>query len=76
MKSILTAAALIMLSALPASAFQTRASGTPALYTCSGKVMSRVSITAKVVPCCEGQLKCPQYLSTELLVKPRLVPRT
>lgn len=44
------------------------------LYTCAQGV-SRVSLQAPA-PCCEGQLKCAQFLSTTAVLKTMRDPRT
>ena len=64
MKTILAAAALTLISAFSASAIEFQTPVTRPLYTCATSGVSRVAMPAVTEPCCDGQLKCPQFLST------------
>jgi hypothetical protein len=80
MKTVLATAALTFVSAFmaaaPASAIEFRTPVARQLYTCAGPGLSRVALQTEPAPCCEGQLKCPQFLSTQGIINNRRVPRT
>lgn len=73
MRTILVALGLLT-AATAAQAVELRTPVTKQLYTCA-QGMSRVSATA-AAPCCDGQLKCAQFLSTTGVLKPMRDPRT
>ena len=64
MKTILAAAALTLISGFSASAIEFQTPVMRQLYTCASPGVSRVAMPAVAAPCCDGQLKCPQFLST------------
>ncbi len=73
MKTFLLASALVLTS-LTAQAIEMRTPVAKQLYTCATGV-SRVLATASP-PCCDGQLRCAQFLSTTGVLKLRPDPRT
>ncbi len=76
MKAITIIAALLTLLPLPASAIDFQTPITKHLYTCANLGVSRVGLTTDPAACCEGQLKCAQFLSTQGLLLSRRHPRT
>ena len=78
MKIALVTAAMTLALAFSAHAVELRTPVTKQLFTCVTSGVSRVAalVDAVPAPCCEGQLKCAQFLSTTGIVKPRLDPRT
>ena len=78
MKIALVTAAMTLALAFSAHAVELRTPVTKQLFTCATPGVSRVAavMNAAPAPCCEGQLKCAQFLSTTNIVKPRLDPRT
>ena len=78
MKIALVTSALTLVLAFSAHAMELRTPVGKQLFTCATSGVSRVAaiVDAMPAPCCEGQLKCAQFLSTTGIVKPRLDPRT
>ncbi len=76
MKLGVMAAAAMMLLPQSASAIDFQTPVTKHLYTCASPGVSRVALTADPAACCEGQLKCAQFLSTQGLILSRRQPRT
>lgn len=77
--ALMTAVATLAL-AFSAHAVEYRTPVTKQLYTCATTGVSRVAATnvpsPTPAPCCDGQLKCAQYLSTTGILKPQRDPRT
>lgn len=48
----------------PASAIEYRTPVTKQLFTCAKPGVSRVAVAAGPAACCEGQLRCAEYLAT------------
>ena len=46
------------------------------LYTCAAAGLSRVAIQVAPESCCDGRLRCAQFLSTGGVLKPMRDPRT
>lgn len=76
MKTILAAAAIMTASCLPAGAVEFQTSITKQLYTCAKPGLSRVAMTTDPAPCCDGQLRCAQFLSTTGVLQTHRIPRT
>jgi len=75
MKSILAVAAMLA-SCYPAHAVEFQTPVMKQLYTCAKPGLSRVSMVTDPAPCCDGQLKCAQFLSTTGMLEARRNPRT
>ncbi len=73
MKTVLLASSLFALASA-ASALEIRTPAARQVYTCESG-LSRVA-TAGAAPCCEGRLRCAQFLSTTSVLRPRRDPRT
>lgn len=78
MKETLLAAAAALALAFPAHATEYRAPVSKQLFTCALSGLSRVSDppAPQAAPCCDGQLRCAQLLSTSGILKPLRDPRT
>lgn len=76
MKMILAAAAMMAASCLPAGAVELQTPSTKQLYTCAKPGLSRVAMTSDPAPCCDGQLRCAQFLATTGLLQTRRFGRT
>ena len=76
MRAILASAALASLFGLPAEAVEFQTPVTKQLYTCAKPGLSRVAMTTDPAPCCDGQLKCAQFLSTTGILHTSRNPRT
>ncbi len=76
MKVVLAALALGVTLIGSASAVEYRTPATKQLFTCAAQGLTRVS--ARVVPerCCDGSLKCAQFLATGGVLKAVRDPRT
>lgn len=75
MRALAAAAGLVaVVLSGPAHAVELRAPIAKQLFTCAQGV-TRIS-TAQPAPCCEGQLRCAQFLSTQGVLKPQRDPRT
>lgn len=75
MKSVLAVAAM-MASCYPAGAIELQTPVMKQLYTCAKPGMSRVAVVNDPAPCCDGQLKCAQFLSTTGMLQARRNLRT
>jgi len=73
MRMTLGALALTLTMAGSAAAVEYRTPVTKQLFTCATPGVSRVDLPA---PCCDGQLKCAQFLSTTGVLKQARDPRT
>ena len=76
-------AAMVILGAASGHAMEFRTSAHAGLYTCAKGLLSRVSTRAETsalldppAPCCDGKLRCPQFLSTTTIVKAPHASRT
>ncbi len=76
MKQVLAVAAVLLASCLPAGAVEFQTPITKQLYTCAKPGLQRVVMMAEPAPCCEGQLRCAQFLSTAGILQNRRIPRT
>ena len=76
MRTVLAFAALGLLLGSPAWAVEFQSPVTKQLYTCAKPGLSRVAMTTNPVPCCDGQLKCAQFLSTTGVLHTSRDPRT
>ncbi len=75
MKTVL-AAAILMASCLPAGAVEFQTQITKQLFTCAKPGLQRVAVTSEPAPCCDGQLRCAQFLSTTGVLRNARIPRT
>ena len=76
MRMVLSAAAVLMVSCLPAGAVEFQTQITKQLFTCAKPGLQRVATIAEPSPCCDGQLRCAQFLSTSGILQTHRVPRT
>ncbi len=76
MRTTLAAFALILFSGSSTMAVEYRTPVTKQLFTCAAESVSRVVAQAMSAPCCDGQLKCAQFLSTTGVLKSIRDPRT
>ena len=76
MRTLLAAATLALLLGSPAGAVEFQTPVTKQLYTCTKPGLSRVAMTTDPAPCCDGQLKCAQFLSTTGVLHTSRNPRT
>lgn len=68
--SLLTLVATLGLAA-SAHAAEIRIPVGKQLFTCAAPGVARISTAVEpVAPCCDGKLKCAEYLSTTSVVKP------
>ena len=75
MRPILAMAAMLM-SGCPAHAVEFQTPVMKQLYTCAKAGLSRVSMVTDPAPCCDGQLRCAQFLSTTGMLQVQRNPRT
>lgn len=71
--------AVILLSLVPvgfAVAVEYRTPVTKQLFTCSAEGLSRVAMPLAPEPCCEGRLRCAEFLSTSGVLRSVRDPRT
>ena len=84
MKFALMAAALLLSTGSSAGAIEFRSPVAKQLFACASKNLSRVAARAprelaqadEPGACCQGQLRCAQFLATRSVLKPQLDPRT
>lgn len=76
MRQVLAVAAMVLASCLPAGAVEFQTPITKQLYTCAKPGLQRVAMTSEPAPCCDGQLRCAQFLSTTGILQNRRIPRT
>ena len=76
MKTVLASASLALLLGSPAIAVEFQSPVTKQLYTCAKPGLSRIAMTTHPAPCCDGQLKCAQFLSTTGILHTSRDPRT
>lgn len=76
MKLVLAVTAALMASCLSAGAVEFQAQITKQLFTCAKPGMQRVVMTSEAVSCCDGQLRCAQFLSTTGILRNNRIPRT
>jgi len=76
MRTMLAAFAMALISIGSACAVEYRTPVTKQLFTCAATGLSRVAIRVAPEPCCEGRLKCAQFLSTGGVLKTMRDPRT
>lgn len=60
----------------PTLAVEYRTPVTKQLYTCASEGWSRVAMPVTPEPCCEGRLKCAEFLSTGSVLRSLRDPRT
>lgn len=76
MRTILAALALALLPLSSTMAVEYRTPTAKQLFTCTTTGLSRVAVQVTSEPCCEGRLKCAQFLSTGGVLKSLRDPRT
>jgi len=76
MRTTLAALAMALCSVGSTMAVEYRTPAAKQLYTCAAAGLSRVAIQVAPEPCCEGRLRCAQFLSTGGVLKPVPDPRT
>lgn len=78
MRMTLGVMALTFTMAGSAIAVEYRTPVTKQLFTCAAPGLSRVGLSrvGLSAPCCDGQLKCAQFLSTTGVLKTARDPRT
>ena len=76
MKTVLAAVALVLVFGSPVGAVEFQSPVTKQLYTCARPGLSRVAMTTDPAPCCDGQLRCAQFLSTTGILHTSRNPRT
>ncbi|MDQ2764761.1 MAG: hypothetical protein M3Y22_15190 [Pseudomonadota bacterium] len=70
-------ATMVILGTASGHAMQLRAPANAELYTCAKGPLSRVStFPERPAQCCDGKLRCPQFLSTTTIVKAQHAFRT
>lgn len=75
MRTVLAALAMGVILVGSASAVEYRTPATKQLFTCAAVGWTRVSMRASE-PCCDGRLKCAQFLATGGVLKATRDPRT
>ncbi len=76
MRTTLATFVLVVLLVGPAVAVEYRTPTAKQLFTCTTKGLSRVVFQVAPEPCCEGRLKCAQFLSTGGVLRSMRDPRT
>ena len=75
MRTVLAALAAGAFLVGPASAVEYRTSMAKQLFTCDAQGRMRVSARSPE-PCCEGRLRCAQFLATDSVLRAARDPRT
>ena len=76
MRTLLVALGVLLCSVGFATAVEYRTPAAKQLYTCAAAGLSRVAMQVRQEPCCDGRLKCAQFLSTGGVLRPMPDPRT
>ncbi len=76
MRTVLAALVMGVILLGSASAVEYRTPAAKQLYTCAARGWSRVSARVSLEPCCEGRLKCAQFLATGGVLRAARDPRT
>ncbi len=76
MRTVLAALAMGVILVGSASAVEYRTPAAKQLLTCAAAGWSRVSMRASPALCCEGRMKCAQFLATGGVLKAARDPRT
>ena len=76
MRTVVAVAAALIVSCLPAGAVEFQTQITKQLFTCAKPGMQRIAMTSETAPCCDGQLRCAQFLSTTGVLRNHRIPRT
>lgn len=76
MRMTLAALAMILISVGSAVAVEYRTPAAKQLFTCANAGLSRVVLPVAPEPCCEGRLRCAQFLATGGVLKAMRDPRT
>jgi len=67
---------ILLVSIGSAMAVEYRTPVTKQLFTCAAEGWSRVAMPTTPEPCCEGRLKCAEFLSTGGVLRSVRDPRT
>ena len=76
MRLVLAVAAALTGFCLPAGAVEFQTQITKQLFTCAKPSLQRIGATSETAPCCDGQLRCAQFLSTTGILRNSRIPRT
>lgn len=76
MRTTFAALTLLLILAGPSAAVEYRTPAAQQLYTCAADGLSRVAARTVQAPCCDGRLKCAQFLATGGVLKASRDPRT
>ena len=76
MRTALAILAVILVPVGSALAVEYRTPVTKQLFTCAGGSMSRVVMQAIPARCCDGRLRCAEFLSTTGMLRSVRDPRT
>lgn len=74
MRTVLAALAMGVFLVGSASAVEYRTPAAKQLFTCAAE--GRLRVSTRPEPCCEGRLKCAQFLATGGVLKAARDPRT
>lgn len=75
MRTVLAVLAVVLVPVGSALAVEYRTPVTKQLFTCAGGSMSRVALRTSPARCCDGRLRCAEFLSTTGVLKPVRDPR-
>lgn len=67
---------IVLVSVGSAVAVEYRTPVTKQLFTCAAEGWSRVAMATTPEPCCDGRLKCAEFLSTGGVLRSVRDPRT
>lgn len=76
MRTVLAVLAMGVVLVGSASAVEYRTPAAKQLFTCAAQGLTRVSTRTAPERCCEGSLKCAQFLATGGVLKAARDPRT
>ena len=76
MRMVWAALAIGVILVGSASAVEYRTPAAKQLFTCAASGWTRVAMRAAPGPCCEGRLRCAQFLATGGVLKTARDPRT
>ena len=75
MRTVLAALAMGVFLVGSASAVEYRTPAAKQLFTCAAE--GRLRVSARLLePCCEGRLRCAQFLATDSVLRAARDPRT
>ena len=76
MRMVWTALAMGVILVGSASAVEYRTPAAKQLFTCAASGWTRIAMRNMPEPCCEGRLRCAQFLATGGVLKTTRDPRT